>query len=352
MMSSAGSAVCNTGRRAAPAGLYLLLVIALTVVLPACRASPPPGQPPEVVTLQLKWIHQAQFAGYYMALERGYYRDENLDVKLLEGGWAVDIADRLEAGLADFAVMSPETALLARGSGAKPTAIASIYSYSPVVYVAAADSGIVRPRDFAGRTVAALDLSRAQKDLEVPLYAMLKKVGMDISAVKLVPWEPDYASFYAGRVDITPCYCTVALIAMKQKGLKLNLIWPSDYDINFYSDTVFAHEDTVVNRPELVLRFLRASLKGWRDVIQDIDSAVDVTLKYARIRDRAWQKNLMEAQLPLVYTGEDHIGWMKQSVWHNMHAVMRESGSLAADIDIDRIYTLRFLNEIYGSDGR
>jgi len=315
-------------------------------ILFGCGPSQPKKTPDEV-KLQLKWVHQAQFAGFYMAQEKGYYAKENIRVTFLEGGRDMDIAQRVVSGQADFGVLTPEFIFMKRSQGASLTAIAAIYRRSAVVFAAMADSGIVRPSDFIGKTVATGDPGGSQ-DFELQFYAMMKRLGLAASKVKVVPYDPAYAAFYNGKVEVTPCYSTGGLIRIRQKGLKLNLIWPSDYGIHFYSDTLSTTERLISEKPDLVTRFLRATLKGWQDAIEDYRQAVTVTLKHALIKDPELQTTMMEAMLPLVHTGEDRIGWMKAEVWQGMYQILLEQRLLTGPFDIDQAYTLRFLNEIYG----
>lgn len=326
----------------------LLLTVFLLVCL-SCLSATWPGQPADAdeVKLQLKWVHQAQFAGFYLAEEKGYYRDENIKIVLLEGGVDVDIVRRLADGEADFAVIAPETLFIAYEQDRPFTAIAVINQLSPVVYVAKAESGITRPRDFTGKTVAARDTSGSQMDLQIPFYAMMQKLGLDISRVKVVPWDSTYAGFYSGEVDVTPCYCTSALVRMRQKGMKLNLIWPSDYGVHFYSDLIITNGGLARSNPGLVTRFLRASLRGWQDAIGDYQEAVAVSLKYSSNRDVAFQTAMMEAMLPLINTGEVPIGWMKAEAWQEMHNILVGQHILNREIDINGVYTEKFLQEIY-----
>jgi NitT/TauT family transport system substrate-binding protein len=328
------------------AGLFLSCLL-----LVGCGESQPPKTPDEV-RLQLKWVHQAQFAGFYMAQEKGYYGEENIKVTFLEGGLNIDIAQRVVSGQADFGVLTPEFICMARSQGAPLTAIAAIYRHSAVAFVSMADSGIVRPSGFMGKTVATGDPSGSQNDFELQFHAMMKKLGLDVSQVKIVPYDPAYTAFYNGQVEVTPCYSTGGLIRLRQKGLKLNLIWPSDYGIHFYSDTLATTERLISERPDLVTRFLRASLKGWREAVEDYRQAVTVTLKYAQVSDPELQTAMMEAQLPLVHTGEDRIGWMKAEVWHGMYRMLLEQDLLAGPFDVDGAYTLQFLKEIYGGKAR
>ena len=311
-----------------------------------------PSQPkkvPDEVKLQLKWVHQAQFAGFYMAQEKGYYAKENIKVTFLEGGQGINNALNVTSGKADFGMLSPEDILMKRSQGESLTALTAIYRRSAVLFVAMADSGIVRPSDFTGKTVA---LRYEQKDFELQFYALMKKLGLDIKKVKIVTYDPDYVAFYKGEVDVTAVYATGGLIKMRQKGLKLNLIWPSDYGIHFYSDTLVTTDRMILEKPDLVTRFLRASLKGWQDAIEDYRQAVAVTLKYSQIKDPELQTAMMEAMLPLVHTGEDQIGWMKPEVWQGMYQILLEQRLLARPFDIDQAYTLRFLKEIYGGKAK
>jgi len=325
----------------------ILLLACFALISPASCERDASRMPADAVTVQLKWLHQAQFAGFYVAREKGYYARENLNVTFLEGGVGVDMVERLASGRADFGVLTPEFIFSARSRGALLTGIAAIYRRSAVVFAAMADSGIVRPSDFMGKTVAAGDPGGSQKDFELQFYAMMKKLGLDASRVKVIPYDPAYTAFYNGRVEITPCYSTGGLIKMREKGLKLNLIWPADYGIHFYSDTLCAREDTIREKPDLVARFLRATLRGWQDAVEDYETAVSMTMKYARNTDPVIQTPMMEALLPLVHTGEGRIGWMQGERWESMYEMFRDQGLIARPFDVHQAYTLRFLEEVY-----
>lgn len=321
------------------------------LMLSGCGVTQSPKAPDEV-KLQLKWLHQAQFAGFYMAQNNGYYAKENMKVTFLEGGQDIDIAQRVVSGQAEFGVLTPEFIFMKRSQGEPLTAISAIYRRSAVVFAAMADSGIVRPSDFIGKTVAAKDPSGSIQDFELQFRALLKRLGLAISKIKIVLYDPAYAAFYNGKVEVTPCYSTGGLIRMRQKRLKLNLIWPSDYGIHFYSDTLATTEKLISEKPDLVTRFLRASLRGWQDAVDDYRDAAAIALKYAQIKDPLLQTTMMEAMLPLVHTGEDKIGWMKSEVWQGMYQILSEQKLLEKPLDVSQAYTLRFLKEIYGGKAK
>ena len=300
-------------------------------------------EPPDEVTVQLKWVHQAQFAGLYVAQDKGYYADENINVKFIEGGAGVDLTEPLINGQADFSIIPPEQLIIERSQGTPLKAIAATYRRSPVIFISMADSGIMNPDDFIGKTVSLL----GQPEAEIQFYAMMKKLGLDISKVKLIEYNAEYTEFYNGDADVIYVYITAGLIKMQQKGYKLNIIWPGDYGVKFYADLLVTTENMIYQNPDLVKRFLKASLEGWNDAIGDSESAVETTLKYAKIKDKDLQLAMLDAQVPLIHTGEDYIGWMKDEEWQAMYETLLGQKLINAPMDYNKLYTMEFLNKIY-----
>ncbi|BBO86103.1 myristoyl transferase [Desulfosarcina ovata subsp. sediminis] len=320
--------------------VYLLILLTLSLSMQSRSMAQDP------VTVQLKWVHQAQFAGFYVAVEKGFYMAEHLDATLIEGGNKVDAGRSVASGTADFGVMAPEEIIIKRSQGLHLKAIAAIYRRSAVAYLARSESGITRPQDFIGKTVAAASQHGGASEFEFQLVAMMKNLGLDMASVKLVPYDPGYAGFYSGAVDVTGSYLTGGLIKMREKGLTPNIIWPGDYRVRFYSDTLATTDDMIADHPHRVTRFVRATLKGWRTAVGDPAGTIDIVMKYARIKDRALQTAMFNALLPLVHTGEDRIGWMHAAAWRNMHRVLVEQGIIKQVIDpIEQIYDLRFLEK-------
>jgi NitT/TauT family transport system substrate-binding protein len=304
---------------------------------------------PDKIVLQLKANHQAQFAGFYLAKEEGYYKRENLDVQFVEGGQGIDNVRTVIEGRADFGVVAPEDILIKQSEGSDIRAVAAIYQRSAVVFVSMENSGIRRPVDFKGRTIAAAG-GGTVRDFEFRLHVLMKKTGLDLSRIRIVPYDPNFKDFYSGEVDITPAYLTGGVVKMRQKGCKINLIWPDDYGIHFYSDILMTTRQMIEKYPDQVSRFVKASIAGWRDAIGDPARAVRITMKYARIQDKTLQTAMMEAMLPYVHTGEAQIGWMKSETWRHMHDIMLEQGILPAPLpDLNKAYTTQFLETVFGA---
>ena len=320
-------------------------VLFLAMALLAACAPEEVEKPPDQISVHLSWVHQAGFAGLYMAQERGYYAEENIEATFIEGGPGIDPVERVVAGQVEFGLDRAEKILVRSSRGEPVVAIATIYRHNPLAFVVMADSGIERPVDFLGRTAAIRGGNG-----ELPFQAMMTKLGLDTNQVEIVPYSYDYTPFYNGEVDITVAYLNGGLIRMRQKGYQVNLIWPSDYGVHLYGQTLFTTNQLIVENPDLVTRFLRATLRGWREAVEEPEAAAEITLKYAKEADAELQTRMMEASVPLIHTGEDQIGWMRAEVWQGMHDILLEQGLLDGPVDLDGVYTMEFLQKIYGGE--
>jgi len=325
--------------------MAVVLTMVLAMVMGAGCGPQEAKKPPDEVTVQLKWIHQAQFAGFYAADQKGFYAEENIDITLSPGGPGIllgkDVAD-LISGKTTFTIRGAEEIIAARSEGNPIVAIAVLFQINPVVYTSLKSSGIKQPQDFVGEK---LSVSSQQK---IQHQALLKRLGIDPETIELIPYERDVTPLITGQIDAHMVYRTGLGLAFDEAGYELNFIWMDDYGIRFYADTIIASEQLVEQDPELVERFLKATLKGWRYSIENPDEAVDITLKYDATLGKDRQARMMTTQTPLIHIGEAQIGWMEDSVWKQMHQMLLDGGILAQPINIDEAYTMQFLNKIYG----
>lgn len=323
--------------------LILLLCLPLLLGCPSSETT----RPREELTLQLKWLHQAQFAGFYTARDNGLYAGNRLKVSFLEGGQEVEPTERLLSGKADFAVASPEEVLIQRSRGAPLKAIAAIYRHSAVVFAAREETGILRPADFPGHSLAIASKGKGIRDFELQFQAMMRRLQIDTSLVERTPYDPSYAGFFKGEVDITPTYYSGGLIKIRNQGLDPHLIWPADYGIRFYSDILVTTEGLIAKSPDLVRRFLQSSLQGWQEALGSSEETVKTILHYAGIKDQQLQAAMLESMLPLIHTGRGPIGAMEPGVWRDMYGAVNAAGLLRKPFDVQEAYTLRFLRHVY-----
>ncbi len=319
--------------------ISLVLLISLTFMLQSCGQSAAPTLIPVVV--QLRWTHQAQFAGFYAADQNGYYSAEGLAVKFLEGGPTADFIEPVLNGTAQFSITNSDALLIARQLGQPVRAIAVILRTSPGVYITMASSGITRPQQFVGKIV---QTGRAG----IPrLQAMMTWVGVRPDQYTVMDSTSDLTSLYSGKVDVRSVNLTNEVITAKAAGYQINIIYPDDYGIHFYGDTLFTTDKLITTQPDLVLRFLRATLKGWTYAVENSNIVGALVLKYNPKADPALEITKMNASIVLINTGEDHIGWMRPEIWAGMEKTLLEQGVLSAPLDVTKVYTMQFLEEIY-----
>lgn len=318
----------------------LLFALAL---LSACSASATPTPALTPVTVQLRWTHQAQFAGLYAAEQKGYYAAEGLAVKFLPGGAGVDLFKPVLDGAAQFGLHGADALIAARADGKPVKALAVIYRRSPVVFVALSASGIRRPEDFVGKTISVGGGSGI-----LILRSMVARVGIREDQFEQVPLIADLKPFYAREVDVVSGFMFDQPFTARRDGYAVNTIYPDDYGVHFYADTLYATDALAASQPELIRRFLRATLKGWTYAVENPTEVGALVKQYNPDADIELENAKMLASLPLVNTGEDKIGWMRPERWAAVHETLQAQKVLTQTLDVTQVYTMQFLQELYG----
>jgi len=294
------------------------------------------------VTLQLRWDHQFQFAGYYAALWKGYYQQAGLDVDILSGFTPektnIDTLAAVATGRADFGIGAADI-LTARDRGLPLVILASVFQRSPVAFYAPADTHLTSPVD-----LLRLRVGRKIGDAtDVEMQAMLRAEGIDPGKVPAYPTHFGVSDLLAGNVDVVPDYILSAEWTARQSGLQLAILKPSSYGIDFYGDSLFTRQQLVDDKPDMVWRFTQASLKGWRYAMKHAYEMSDqIAWEYRRIlpvkdfadfnRFQAGEiKSLM--QYPLV-----EVGHTNPQRWHEMLTHLHDAQVVSrADVDMDQL---------------
>lgn len=255
-------------RRATPQShsiLALILSLVLAQLLPGQAAAA------ETLRLQLRWLHQFQFAGYYMALEKGYYRQAGLDVEILQGGPHVPKPiDALLAGQADFAI-SNSGLVITRMEGKPVVALAAIMQTSPIVWIVRADSGIYSPHDLNGKRVMLMPPPESTE-----LLITLAREGIDLDRLQVQQTSFNLQDLIDGKTDAYDGYSTNEPFLLKQQGIDYRLINPREYGVNYYNDVLATRETVLRERPQEVAAFVAASLAGWHYALENIEESVQL----------------------------------------------------------------------------
>ncbi len=317
-----------------------ILICASAVLLGACSKSSPPLRE---LSLGLSWIHQAQFSGPYYAEHHGLYKKEGLRVQFTPATIESDPLEEFLAGKYDIVIAQPDSLIKARAKGHAVTAIAATFRIHPLVFVSSAANGIKTPADFRGKKVG---VAYSEKLI---LEAMLSKAGIEPDEVSIVKREYDFKSLQSGKIDIQGAWYTDELQTARQAGLQLDVVSPYDYGVTFYGDLFAVRESLLAKEPELVEKFLRATLRGWAAALQDPEKNAELTVLHDPKLDRKREALVLKASAPLIHTGHDQIGWMRSQVWQEMIAMLQNEGDLVTVPRVEDLYTMRFLHSIYGS---
>lgn len=240
------------------------------------------AEPLEKVRLQLKWYHQFQFAGYYAAQAKGFYRDEGLDVEIVEADMAHSSIDRVVSGMAQYGVGDAEIAI-ARLHGKPIVALAAIFQHPPHVLLSKKSSNIRSPADLVGKRImlANTEWRDAQH------RALLRKHGIDMQEVTILPQSGRLEDLLEDKVDAISAYATVEPLRMSELGVETSMLMSMDFGVDFYGDTLFTTESERNAHPDRVEAFLRASLKGWKYALANPHEIAQLILRMPSARKSA-----------------------------------------------------------------
>ncbi|MHA6494379.1 ABC transporter substrate-binding protein [Pseudomonas borbori] len=285
----------------------------------------------EKISLQLRWLHQFQFAGYYMAQEKGFYRQAGLDVEIRQGGPGIPKPiDTLLAGQVDFAVANSGV-VIARMSGKPIVALAAIMQSSPIVWIVKADSDIYTPQDLIGKRAM---LMPAPESTE--LLITLAREGVDAEQIQIEPTSFNPQDLIDGKTDAYSGYSSNEPFWLKQRNVDYRLINPREYGVNYYNDVLTTREAVLKERPEQVEAFVQASLAGWQYALENIEESVQVIhTRYAS--NKSIEHLRFEAQelKKLIMPDFIQIGHMNPGRWETIARNYAELGLMKDPIKLD-----------------
>ncbi|MBI4271755.1 MAG: ABC transporter substrate-binding protein [Candidatus Rokubacteria bacterium] len=320
----------------------LVLVLAVGVGVGAAGAQ-------EKVSLRLKWLHQAQFAGYYVARDKGFYAEEKLDVTINPGGPQIVAENLVASGAEDFAHGGGlETAMTGREKGLPLVVIAALFQKTPFLLVAKKDSGVTKLEDFPGKKV-----SMWYTGMQFIVRGMLRAKGIDPAKITEVPQAVTMAPFLRGEVDVASVTPYNELQTLYEGGHKdLVLFDPADYGVVVPRDPIVTSEKMIRERPAVVQGFLRASLRGWKWAVEHPEEAVDIVMKQNPTLKRDHQVAMLREVGKLLTWGaakDKGIGYIDPKWADFTLKFLLENKQLQKPIPLEQVYTLKFWNEVPAS---
>jgi ABC-type nitrate/sulfonate/bicarbonate transport system substrate-binding protein len=215
-------------------------------------------------TMQAAWINDAEFAGYFIGVDEGYYAEEGLDLTYLSGGPDVIPESTIIAGRADLALTTPDTTIKAIAEqGAPFKIIGAQYQKNPIGIVSLVSNPINEPKDLIGKTLAVPPVN------VISVNAMLALNGIDPANVNIVPYAYDPTPLIKGEIDASLDFTTNVPYTISQQGVEATSFLLYDFGFTIYNDTVVVTEETLSTKRAELVSWLRASRKGWDENFKD-----------------------------------------------------------------------------------
>ncbi|PLA73552.1 hypothetical protein CYQ88_10620 [Hydrogenovibrio sp. SC-1] len=280
------------------------------------------------VKLQLKWLHQFQFAGYYASVEKGFYKDVGLDVTLIAANAELDPVSEVMSGNADFGVGTSEL-LLRRAQGEKVVVLGVIFQYSPLVLIAKRDKVFKTLYDIMQQPIA-IESGSSE------IVAYLKSRGIEVHQVEIEGHDFYIEKLIKGEIAAQTAYTTTEPYLMDQLGIEYQLFSPRSVGIDFYGDNLFTTEAMIANRPQRVRAFKAASLKGWEYAMTHPEEIIElIKKKYSPHSSVEALRYEAQEMAHLMKVDVIHPGYMNEGRWQSIVNVYTEAKMLPNDFELD-----------------
>lgn len=297
----------------------------------------------EKVTVVLDWTPNTNHTGLYTALENGYYKDQGLDVEIVqppEGGAASLVA----SGKADFGISYQEEVTYAKTSDdpLPIKAIAAVIQHNSSGFASPKDKNIKTPKDFEGKIYGGW----GSESETAAIKAVMEKTGADFDKVTIADiGQDDFFTATTNSVDFAWIYEGWDVVQAKLKNFDLNFIPLNQFDkrLDYYTPVIISNETLLNDNPELAKKFMKATTEGYQFAIDNPEEAAKVLVKHAPEID---EELAIESQKFLASKYKDDAprwGEMKDEVWNNYTAFLKEYGLINKDLKPEDAYTNEFL---------
>jgi len=318
-----------------------VLLLTLSLGLTACGTAPAAAPTTLVhVKMPLGYIPNVQFAPLYVAVDKGYFKQEGIDIEF-DYSMETDAVSLVGANNLQFAVVSGEQVLLARAQGLPVVYVCAWYQQYPVAVVSKVDQGIKTAADLKGRRIGLPGLYGANY---IGLDAILFSAGLTEKDVTLdsIGYN-QVAALAADKDQAVSVYTTNEPVQLAAEGYKLNEIRVAD-TLELASNGIITNEQTIAGNPELVRHVTSAFLKGLADTLANPDEAYKISTKYVQDlgkQDETIQKEVLARTIGLWQTS--HLGWADPKAWQNMHETLVKMGLLKQPLDVGKAFTNQFI---------
>jgi len=307
----------------------LIIFIVSSINLAGCSAKGGESEKNLVtVSLKLKWKHQFQFAGYYIAKEKGFYEEAGLNVIIEDASGQEEALQTVLDGNADIGIGSSD--LVISFIEEKPIVVlGTLFQHSPLVLIANQSSNIEKIHDIVGKRVMLESHSEE-------LIAYFRDEGIRTEELILYPHSFDVEPFIVNDVDAMSAYITDEPYLLSEQGIDIITFSPRMGGIDFYADTLFTRQKYARENPEIIQAFLDASKQGWNYAFDHVDETIVMILNDYSKR-HSYDHLAYEAEMMNEYVLPDivEIGYMNPGRWEHIAETYSSLGMVPEDYSLE-----------------
>lgn len=294
------------------------------------------------VTLQLSWLNQFQFAGYYMAKQKGFYEELGLDVEIKPFEFGIDIPKEVNDGKINFAV-GRETLILERIKNPNIVALYALFQSTPLILMSTKESGINHINDFSNKRI----MTTIDDASEVSLKAMIASNKIKLENLTFLKHTHNIDDLINKNTDVISAYISKSPYILQEKGVEYNIFDPKKYDFDMYSDMLYTNQNLINYDLNTVLLFKKASLKGWEYAYSNFEESVDVIYDKYNTQNLEKEELLYEAKelKKLSYFKTSNLGEIRKDKMQRIYDLYNVMGLISSTIDLDNfIFDINSLN--------
>ena len=326
-----------------------IIILILAMLLTACGGKATGGQsstitalPPTKIRLPMGYIPNVQYAPFYVAMEKGYYRQAGIEIEF-DYKFETDGVALVGANEVPFAIVSGEQVLLARAQGLPVVYVFAWWQDYPVGVVAMSEQAIRTPQDLKGKRIGIPGLFGASY---VGLRALLEVAGLQAGDITLDSIGFNQVeALVAGQEQAAVIYVVNEPIQLRARGYAVDVIAVGDY-VQLASNGLITNEASITQNPQLVSGMVQATLRGLAETIAKPDEAFEICKKYVpnlEQTDPAVQKQILAAAIE--FWKADTLGKSDPAAWDNMQKVLLEMDALKQPLDLEKAYTNQFISK-------
>ncbi|MEJ5168974.1 MAG: ABC transporter substrate-binding protein, partial [Arcobacteraceae bacterium] len=256
------------------------------------------------VTLQLQWLHQFQFAGYYIAKEKGFYEEAGLDVELLEMTQNTNVVEKVLTNKATYGT-GRSSLLIDRYKGKKIVLLSAIFQESPSVLLTT-DLNIIQPKDLKNKKVMVTP-DELESTAMLSMFASQSLTGKDII---IQQHSFNLQDLIDKKTSAMACYLSNEPYTLNKNKILFNTLNPKDYGFDFYGDLLFTSQEEIEKYPNRAKEFTKASLRGWEYAFDNIEETAKLIFEKYNTQNKTLEHLIFEGQVlkELAYSGVDRVG--------------------------------------------